>query len=252
MMAIPVDIPPRFDDHYIYFDEVSKTPDRNDRETELIARLLGLTPGMAVLDCPCGYGRIANRLAARGCSVVGLDAVPAFLDRARDDAAATGANVDYVLGDMRELPWSDRFDRIVNWFVSFGYFDDATNRHVLEQLRRALRPGGRLLIDHVNAFAMFRWWRPQEDVHLGLEERGKDFRVTQWRFNPTTARAELERVIVRDSVVVKRDVSSARTFLFPELHGWLLDAGFSRVEVFGDNGDPFGANSFQMLVVAHA
>ena len=51
-----------------------------------------------------------------------------FLDRARADAAAAGVSADYVAGDMRQLPWTGRFDRVLNWSTAFGYFDDTINR----------------------------------------------------------------------------------------------------------------------------
>jgi len=79
----------------------------------------------------CGHGRIANALAARGCRVTGLDVTPLFLDRARHDDAARGVAVTYVDGDMRDLPWPERFDRVINWFSWFGYLDDVENRRVL-------------------------------------------------------------------------------------------------------------------------
>ena len=94
-----------------------------------------------MLDLACGLGRIANRLAARGARVTGLDASPLFLDRARQDAAALGVAVDYVAGDMRALPWAGRFDRLVCWFTSFGYFDDAPTGGCWPSVHHALRPG---------------------------------------------------------------------------------------------------------------
>src|SRR5262245_54230170 len=121
-----------FDEDYLYFYEATRvTDERSDAETELICRLLDLEPGMRVLDLACGHGRISNRLAARGFEVTGLDATPMFLDLARRDAQARGVSVEYVEGDMREIPWADRFDRVINWFTAFGYFDDAGNREVL-------------------------------------------------------------------------------------------------------------------------
>jgi SAM-dependent methyltransferase len=101
---------------------------------------------LAVLDLACGHGRIANRLVARGAEVTGLDVTPRFLELAREDAAARGVEVEYVQRDMRSLPWTERFDRVVNWFTAFGYFDDG-NRKVLAEVARALRPGGRLAIE---------------------------------------------------------------------------------------------------------
>src|ERR1700733_5457309 len=62
---------------------------------ELAWRLLDLQPGMDVLDLACGPGDLANRLAARGCRVTGLDSSAGFLDRARADAAARGGSVEY-------------------------------------------------------------------------------------------------------------------------------------------------------------
>jgi len=110
---------------------------------DLAWRLLDLAPGLSVLDLACGHGELAGALAARGCAVTGLDPSAAFLDRARADAAAARVSVEYVAGDMRELPWAGRFDRVVSWSTAFGYFDDDVNRAVLDQIARVLRPGGR-------------------------------------------------------------------------------------------------------------
>jgi SAM-dependent methyltransferase len=71
-------------------------------------------------------------------------------------------------GDMREPPFEGRFDALVNWFSSFGYFDDETNRRVLEGFARALRPGGVLLIGCARPVS--RTWRPSTSVasHTGF------------------------------------------------------------------------------------
>ena len=75
---------------------------------------------------------VANRLAPLRARVTGLDVDTVFLEHARADADARGVEVEYVQGDMRELPWVGRFDAAVNWFTSFGYFDDEGNRSWLE------------------------------------------------------------------------------------------------------------------------
>lgn len=91
---------------------------------ELAWRLLELRQDMSVLDLACGHGDLANRLAACVCRVTGLDSSAVFLDRARADAAAAGVSVQYVAGDMRQIPWTSRFDPVINWSTAFGYFDD--------------------------------------------------------------------------------------------------------------------------------
>src|SRR5579859_5659893 len=133
-----------YDDDYLYFFAGQGPGGSATEAADLAWRLLDLRPGMTVLDLCCGHGDLANHLAARGAEVTGLDFSTVFLDRARADAAAAGVEVEYVAGDMRAIPWTGRFDRIVNWSTAFGYFDDVTNRAVLDGVVRALRPGGRI------------------------------------------------------------------------------------------------------------
>ncbi len=127
-----------FDEDYLYFYEEMLTPERTAAEVEQIVELLG--PRDEVLDCPCGHGRIANALAERGARVTGIDQSALFLDVARADAQRRAVDVEYVHGDMRELSWRDRFDGVVNWFTSFGYFDDETNVAVARGFHDACAP----------------------------------------------------------------------------------------------------------------
>src|SRR4051812_42386441 len=72
-----------FDEDYLYFYATHLTDEKNDTDTDAIVSSLGLQPGDAVLDAPCGHGRISNRLAARGIEVTGVDVTEVFLDVAR-------------------------------------------------------------------------------------------------------------------------------------------------------------------------
>jgi len=49
---------------------------------------------------------------------------------------------------MCHIPWENRLDAVINVFTAFGYFDDEVeNQQVLEGVHRALKPGGRFLVD---------------------------------------------------------------------------------------------------------
>jgi SAM-dependent methyltransferase len=128
---------------------------------------------------------------------------------------------------MRELPWRERFDGLVNWFTSFGYFDDETNRAVLRQFHDALRPGGRLALETMNIARTLLNFRP-----LQIEERGDDFMIDRAEVDLEHARLGAERIVVRDGHV-RRTQFFARYFSFPELADWLRAAGFENVHTPG-------------------
>lgn len=172
-----------FEEDYLYFYETLLTPERNDREAALLVRLLGLPEQAEVLDAPCGHGRIANRLARMGYRVTGLDKSRAFLERARREAAEWGVQVDYVEGDIRRLPWTERFDAVINWFTSFGYFDDEENRLVLREAHRALRPGGRLVLEMIARDRVVQQVAANGGEWVGVIERDGNLLVDRTRFD---------------------------------------------------------------------
>ena len=150
------------------------TPRQTEREAPFVAESLGIPTGGALLDLACGYGRHAMELAAKSYKVTGLDLSLPLLIRAADAARRVGVNVNFIHGDMREMTFEDEFDGAYCMFTSFGYFDDDTNRKVAANLARAIKPGGRLLIDVVNRDYLVRdlptrvWW--QGDGCVVLEE----------------------------------------------------------------------------------
>jgi len=200
---------------------------------------------MELLDVACGHGRIANRLAAREARVTGLDATPLFLERARADAHARGVEVEYVEGDMRALPFEDeRFDRVVSWFTSFGYFTEPENRQVLAEIRRVLRPGGRLLLEANNLTELLPRWLPSSVI-----ERDGNLVVDRAHFDPVTGLATTDRVVVRDGHT-RRFRYSVRMFVAVELDAWLREAGFSAIEFRGRAGEALVAQSKRMMALA--
>jgi SAM-dependent methyltransferase len=251
-MAELVD-PGIFDEDYLYFYDEILTPDRSDAETEAIVQLGGLQSGMEVLDAPCGHGRIANRLAARGLRVTGLDSSRLFLDVARKDAADRGVEVEYVEGDLRAIPWEGRFDALVNWFTSFGYYDDDTNRAMLAGFRRALKPGGRLLLETVNRERVLKLQSalPSGRPATFVAERDDDLMIDKVDFDPSSGCTVTERIIVRAGRV-RRVHFAVRTFTVPEIRDWVIGAGFTAFDALGAEGEPYAIDSARLVVVATA
>jgi SAM-dependent methyltransferase len=234
-----------FDKDYLYFTVPGFTPEFNDDDVQIICKLLDLQPGMEVLDLCCGYGRIATRLAQLGCKVTGFDVTDLFLDIARKESSELRLDITYVQGDMRKLPWTNRFDRVVTWFNSFGYFTDDENVQILAEIHRALRPDGRLLLDLMNRDGMMRVL-PYDFV----QEQDNNFLIYRHKYNPLTGVLEAERIVVRDGHV-SRLPYAVRLFTFPEIRFFLQKAGFSRIEGFGCEGEPFSLHSRQMETIGY-
>jgi demethylmenaquinone methyltransferase / 2-methoxy-6-polyprenyl-1,4-benzoquinol methylase len=106
-----------------------------------IAATAVVRPGDRVLDAACGTGDLALAAAGAGASeVVGVDFSPRMLERARRKSAA----IEWVQGDILELPFADgSFDAAT---VGFGVRNVADLERGLRELRRVLRPGGRLAV----------------------------------------------------------------------------------------------------------
>ena len=169
-----------FDASYVAQLREEKPPAQTRREVDFVLKALALPPGARILDVPCGYGRHASVLARRGCRVVAVDLSRAMIAEARR-RFAEGPRLAFVRRDMRRLAYRAEFDAVVNLYTSFGYFTAAENRAVLRRFARALRPGGRLLIDHrdpaYDATLPSRPWYRAGRTRFLLEDRRFDRRT---------------------------------------------------------------------------
>ena len=110
-------------------------------DSEWLFERLPLEPGDLVLDVAAGTGHVSRRLAPKVRTVVALDATRAMLEQGRAQAPD---NVLFVQGDAERLPFlDDSFDVVVTRFA-VHHFEDP--RVQLGEMRRVLRPGGRLAV----------------------------------------------------------------------------------------------------------
>ena len=136
--------------------------EKGEEEARFIKKALRLRKGQAVLDAPCGAGRIAFHLARESCAVTGVDLRPQFVNRARRRFRTAGLDGRFRVMDLRSLEFEQEFDGVFNWGGSFGYFSDKENLELLRRYARALRHGGRLLVDQVNREYILRHFMPEK------------------------------------------------------------------------------------------
>jgi len=111
-----------------------------DRSWRRLAVEAVVQPGDRVLDACCGTGDLAIAAEREGGHVTGLDFSPAMLERARRKSTT----IEWVEGDMLALPFEDASFEAAT--VGFGVRNVVDLERGVAELRRVLRPGGRLAI----------------------------------------------------------------------------------------------------------
>lgn len=131
---------------------------------EADARLLGDVAGLDVLEIGCGAGQCGRWLASRGARVAAFDLSFRQLQHSRRIDLGTGSSLPVVQADAESLPFADgSFDLTCSAFGGLPFVADA--RAVLTEVRRVLRPGGRLVFSVSHPI---RWAFPDDPGPRGL------------------------------------------------------------------------------------
>jgi SAM-dependent methyltransferase len=134
---------PRGDEYDKRWQELAASGVGVHGEAELIEALLHDSGGARVLDAGCGTGRVAIELAARGFSVVGMDADPSMLRAARDKAP----QLRWIEADLvdTDAHLDETFDLVALAGNVMIFLARGTEAAVLAQLAARLEPGGLLV-----------------------------------------------------------------------------------------------------------
>jgi ubiquinone/menaquinone biosynthesis C-methylase UbiE len=118
---------------------------RDEAGMRLLVALAGAKPHSRVLDVACGPGFLTLAFAGACASARGIDATPAFVERARRLAQERGiGNASFAVGDANALPEPDAGWDIVACRAAFHHFPDPAR--VLAEMARVAKPGGTLLV----------------------------------------------------------------------------------------------------------
>ncbi len=238
-----------FRDDYLNVYNHLFTAERAEKEVAFAEQALELKAGASILDLCCGQGRHSVLFARHGFQVTGLDLNPSYLDVTQQSARAANVTLKTVAADMRQVPFRDQFDAVVNMYTSFGYLEsEAEDLKVLESAAKALRSEGRLMLDMLN-----REWAVanyiQNDWHLG--DDGTLY-VERRELALATSRMHVSFTIIephggrRDSVG-----HHIRLYTLTETTGLLQQAGLNVTAVFGGfDGEPYAIDTRRMIVLA--
>ena len=223
------------------------TPERTEREVDGIVTLLNLPTGSSILDLCCGHGRHALALARRGYHVTGLDLSAVFLQHAQADAEHQGVQVRWVEGDMRKIPFENAFEAIINIFTAFGYLEsEEEDQQVLQQVQRALKPGGLFLLETMHREWLVRNFEPggihrHPDGVIVLEER---------TFDLLAGRCDVQWTMLSPDGQRRQYTHSVRMYTLREFARMLAAAGLQIQAFYGGlDGSRLSLNSPRLVVI---
>lgn len=200
---------------------------------------LHIQPGQKVLDIPCGLGRHSVFLNEKGYDVTGADLSVHSIGMARK---YSNPWLRFLVHDMREPVAEETFDYVMNLFTSFGYFeDDAEDQKVIDAFVKALKPGGRLVVDFMNTTEILNNLVPEEQK----QEQGIDFCIHRNLQN---------RILVKDIKFSDNGKNyhfqeKVKTLTEKDFRKFFEKAGLEIESVFGDyNLNPYQSETSERMI----
>ncbi|MBI9107862.1 MAG: class I SAM-dependent methyltransferase [Spirochaetales bacterium] len=241
-------------DFWVKYRPLMFDPDRMEDtgiDVSGLIKLAGLKDEMDILDLCCGEGRHSLEFARRGFHVTGIDITEPYLEQAEKSAKDEELDITFLRRDVREYVQEDGFDFAMNYFSSFGYFDDPEDDLLFcSNTCRSLKAGGSFLIDTIGketAALHFKEteWFERDGYCIMLEYSitdGWTHIENRWLF----ISADHENPGILHETKFKHRLYSA-----VEMAELLTKAGFSEVRFFGGlDGRPYDHKAKRMLTLA--
>jgi len=234
-----------------YFDLYQESPrfkkDYIEKENAFIRRVLDLPKGSKILDLCSGYGRHSVLLAKHGYKVTAFDLNKKALNLLKCKAKENNLDIEIIEGDMRKIPFNNRFDGVINIFTSFGYFEnDRENLKVLEEIRKSLKDNGKFLLDIRNKNWVLKNSFSQNHYQT------KSFSISENRIFDKKNNQEIVNLIIKDKN--KKAYSSkyiTKLYSLNEIEKMLKLANLRITKIYGDTtiGSSYNKERSKRLVV---
>ncbi|HET7838418.1 MAG TPA: class I SAM-dependent methyltransferase [Rectinemataceae bacterium] len=223
--------------------------------------------GGAVLDACCGPGRHSLELASRGYRVTGIDITRAYLEAARESAAAWAVDAEFLRADLREFVRPGAFDLALNLYTSFGYFaDPGDDLTALQNLHDCLAPGGALVLETLGKevaakdFVEGEWFERGEWMVLTQYEvvGAWEGLRNRWIMIPRELAAPPSEGRPAANEDPRGHAAADRSFVLrlysgSELRDALFASGFRQVEIYGSlAGGPYDQTAKSLVAVARS
>ena len=186
-------------------------------------------------------------LAQAGFSVTGVDRTPFLLDKAKAYAEQHKVAVTWIRDDMRHYVSPDTFNLALNFYTSFGFFENLDeNRIVLRNLYASLVSGGVLVMEMMGKECLAGRFQPTGSKALP----NGDMLFERRHIRDGWEKIQNEWYLLRDGQV---QMFSLSLWIFSgrELKDLLYGAGFRDVAIYGNlEGAEYGTGAQRLVAVA--
>ena len=192
----------------------------------------GVHPRSAV-DLACGTGSVTQLLARQGIPTIGVDLSEDMLTQAQLKTADMDNPPQFICQSLDKLKLYKAVDLAVCALDSLDYITDPRQcRQAIHRIFRALNPGGLFIFD-VNTPEKLR----AMDGQVFLDEDDDVYCVWRGQFDEETNICSYGMdLFQREGKRWVRSFEEHREYAYsaPQLTGWLREAGFTRIRVYGD------------------
>ena len=226
-----------------YLDLYAHRDDASARaEVRWLLETLELPAEAKILDLACGDGRHLRAFQSMGSIALGLDRSRDLLRRAREK----GTESQLLRGDLRKLPFTRSFDLITLFFTSFGYFpEEAEDLAVLNSISAALRDGGQVMIDFLNAAVVRESLVPESEKRIAGMKLSERRRISE-----DGRRVQKTVTIIGPGEERRSYREDVRLYELDDFEGMFAKVGLRSVASFGSlSGERFDASRSPRLVI---
>jgi SAM-dependent methyltransferase len=223
-------------------DAASRRFDIVDEQVKWVHDVMLSGKAVKVLDVCCGPGLYASRLARRGHEVVGIDYSPASIEYAEAEGRKEGLAVTYLHRDVRAGDYGDAYGLALLIYGEFNTLRPAEGRAVLDDVYRALAPGGIFLLEAHPREMIKRigtgaaTWRTEK---AGLFSDRPHLRLDENFWDEESATATTRYFIIDAATGdVTRHAQTFQGYTDEEYRELLRDAGFGDVAIRADFPGP--------------
>ena len=215
----------------------SRTKEGRETQMRWLTQKLHLQAGQHLLDATCGPGLYAIPWAAEGIQVTGVDFAPAAIDYAQELAQQhqVEAHTTFIQHDIRDWDYpTAAYDAAVLLYGQLAVMSTAEAQHVLNEIYKSLKKGGRLSLELLNPEHVDKsnssWWFTDDSGLWG----DAPFLVLGERQWYTEEQLSMERYHVLHLESGKSDeiVLCDQTYTADQMTHMLQIAGFSNITLY--------------------